>query len=102
MPPHGNSSKSKRLHHLYEIRDKQENDVFKYGISGQPIKKDGYSRRVRSQLSLLNLAAGWARYFAKILLRNISGRKKARKTEREYIQKYSEKHGKRPRGNQKN
>ena len=30
---HGNSLKNDALHHLYEIRDIQEDDILKYGIS---------------------------------------------------------------------
>jgi hypothetical protein len=42
---HGNALKNKKLHHLYEILDSEEDDdVFKYGISGDPIGKDGYTR----------------------------------------------------------
>ena len=35
---HGNSLKNTDPHHLYEIRDVQENDIFKYGISHDPEK----------------------------------------------------------------
>jgi len=50
MIPHGNSNQSNRPQHLYEIRDKQEDTVFKYGISDNPIDEDGLSKRIRNQL----------------------------------------------------
>lgn len=96
---HGNSLGNKKPHHLYEIWDKEEGDVFKYGISQDPIDEDGLSNRIRIQLDILNLAANWIRYFARILIRNIPGRKKARELERKYIEDYKENHGRKPRGN---
>lgn len=102
MPrPHGNSKKNKRPHHLYEIADKELNDTFKYGISCEPIEKDGLSERVRLQLDLMNLIAGWARYFGRIILRNIPGNKKARIIEDEFIDTYHRKNGRNPIGNKK-
>lgn len=72
-------------HHLYEIPDKEYGDVFKYGISHDPIEEDGLSKRIRIQLDLMNLAADRIWYFAQILFRNIPGRKKAGKIERKCI-----------------
>lgn len=99
MIPHGNSNQSNRPQHLYEIRDKQEDTVFKYGISDNPIDEDGLSKRIRNQLVILNLAAGWERYYATILIQNIEGRKAALALEKEYIDAYEEKFGVKPRGN---
>lgn len=45
-PPHGNDLKSAREHHLYEIRYKIDNDVYKYGISQGEVDKNGYSKRM--------------------------------------------------------
>lgn len=101
MSFHGNSRKNNKEHHLYAIRDEEENDVFKYGISDKPIKEDGYSRRMREQVDYLNRAVGWIRYFAEILIRGILGKAKAREMEDEYIDAYREKHGRNPRGNVK-
>ena len=89
----------KSPHHLYQFLDKEEDDIFKYGISDNPIEEDGLSKRIRTQLSFLNLAVGWARFFAKILIRNIPGRERAQKIEDEFIRRYKEKHGRKPRGN---
>ncbi|MDX2133708.1 MAG: hypothetical protein SFV52_02945 [Saprospiraceae bacterium] len=97
---HRNSDDSEELHHLYEIVDKVDYDVFKYGISSDPIStKDGMSKRMRVQLRFANLIDNWARFFTRILIRDIPGRKEAKRLENEHIQAYKEKHGRRPRGN---
>lgn len=96
---HRNSHRNNRPHHLYEIYDKQEDEVFKYGISSDPVDDDGLSGRIRKQLTLFNLAAGWVRFFARILLKGIPGRRNAERIEDEYIDKYEAEHGRRPRGN---
>jgi hypothetical protein len=101
MKVHGNSKKNQEPHHLYEIWDKKEKDVYKYGISDDPIEKDGLSKRVRSQISLFNNIVNWARFIGRIILKNIPGRKKALELEDEYIEAYLKKHGKTPRGNRK-
>jgi len=46
---HGNSRKNTTQQHLYAIHDKEEADVFKYGISDKPIGEDGYSQRMRDR-----------------------------------------------------
>ncbi len=96
---HGNSKKSKKLHHLYAIHDREEEKVFKYGISGKPLSENDKSNRAEGQVSIFNKLVGWSRFFAKILIRNISGRKKADKIERKYIKKFTEEYGEPPRGN---
>ena len=58
---HRNSLSNDEPHHLYEIRDKVDDDVFKYGISSDPIEDDGLSKRIRVQLDLLNLVDRWAK-----------------------------------------
>lgn len=99
MALHGNSRNNAKNHHVYAIHDKEENDVFKYGISDGSIGKDGYSKRMREQVNFLNRAVGWARYFGKVLVRGIIGRKKALQIEDEYVKNYRAEHGKTPRGN---
>lgn len=101
MKIHGNSTKNNNRHHLYEIWDKKEKDVYKYGISDDPIEEDGLSKRIRDQLSLFNNVANWVRFIARIILDNIPGRKKALEIEDEYIDAYEKKYGKPPRGNRK-
>lgn len=98
---HGNSNQNDAEHHLYEIRDRRVNDVFKYGISGRPLKNDGSSPRANEQITLFNRVAGWVRFFAKILLTGIAGRAKAKRIENEYIDSYESENGKRPPGNPK-
>lgn len=61
---HRNSDDNDELHHLYEIVDKFDNDIFKYGISCDPIGKDGMSKRMRVQLTFVNLIDKWTRFFA--------------------------------------
>lgn len=96
---HRNANSNQELHHLYEIVDKKDNDVFKYGISSDKIDEDGLSRRVKRQLNFMNLIDGWARLFGRILKTNIPGRKAARQAEQEYIDDYEKVHGRSPRGN---
>lgn len=97
---HKNSDDSEEPHHLYEIVDKVDYDTFKYGISCGPIsKKDGMSKRMRVQLRFANLIDNWARFFARILIHDIPGRREAKRIERKHIKAYKDKHGKRPRGN---
>ena len=96
---HKNSYQNEDPHHLYEIIDRVDDDVFKYGISCKPISKDGTSSRMRAQVNHLNRIDKWLRFFARILLRNIPGKKEARRIETEYIREYQSKNGERPRGN---
>lgn len=96
---HRNSDDNDELHHLYEIVDKLDNDIFKYGISCDPIGKDGMSKRMRVQLTFVNLIDKWTRFFARIIVHDIPGRKEAKRIESEHIQAYKNKHGSRPRGN---
>lgn len=98
---HRNSLDNDEPHHLYVINDEKTKDIFKYGISCDPIEEDGLSGRIRRQLSLYNLIAGWTRFIAEILVRNIPGRRKARQLEDEYIEKYRQKNGQKPPGNRK-
>lgn len=64
---HGNSHKNEELHHLYALDDIEKDDVFKYGISDDPIEKDGVSKRMRTQLDLFNIIAGSLRFVGRII-----------------------------------
>lgn len=97
--PHGNSHQNQKPHHLYEIFDEHEDEVFKYGISADEIDADGTSDRLRKQLKLFNLVANTLRFIGKILIRNIPGREAAEQIEDEHVLEHEKKHGKRPRGN---
>jgi len=99
MKKHANSNENDAEHHLYEIIDHVEDDVFKYGICGKPLNKDGTSPRANEQVRYLNRAVRRLRYFAQILFTGIAGRAKARKLEDELIEAYRQQHGRRPEGN---
>lgn len=98
---HRNSNQNHDPHHLYEVWDNQEEEVFKYGISSEPIEEDGLSKRIREQLRDMNLAVGWLRYIARILLTNILGRLKAKEIEDEHMDAFEQEKGRLPRGNLK-
>ena len=55
MKGHGNSNDNNKPHHLYEIRDSVDDDVFKFGISHDPIDEEGQSNRMKIQVNFLNL-----------------------------------------------
>ena len=96
---HGNSNKNNKPHHLYAIYDKEDDGLFKYGISHDPIDADGLSDRARNQITFLNLAVNWSRFYVKILIINIPGREKAKLIETQFIDTFREKQGHNPRGN---
>lgn len=96
---HGNDKRNKNEHHLYEIRDRQRDGLYKYGICGKPLNKDGSSPRANEQVSLFNRVVGWSRFFANVLLKGIKGRRKAEEIEDEYINRYAKEHGHKPPGN---
>lgn len=97
--PHNNSNQNMKPHHLYEIIDKEGEDVFKYGISCEPIGKDGMSDRMRKQVSFLNRLYEWARFFGRIIIFDIPGKKAAREIETNHIKEYEQKKGRKPKGN---
>lgn len=99
MKSHANSHQNQEEHHLYEIRDIEEQDVYKYGICGDPLHSDGSSPRANRQVREFNRLVGMFRFIAKVLLVGISGRKRAEEIEDEMIAEYEAKHGRRPRGN---
>ena len=99
MKGHGDSNGDNDPQHLYEIRDSLDDDVFKYGISHDPIDENGQSNRMKVQVNFLNLGVNWLRFFAQVLLLDIPGKKEAKRIEEDYVHKYKEKHGRRPRGN---
>ena len=99
MKIHGNSLNSQNVHHLYQIIDIQEDDVFKYGISGEPLLKNGTSERANELVNLFNLVVNRIRFYAEVLLTDIRGRTEAEKLEKQYIDEYEKKYGRKPRGN---
>ncbi len=99
--PHGNSHQNEFLHFLYEIWDNQDDEIFKFGITDDKIEPDGLPKRVRKQIQSLNLAVGWERYSARVILANISGREIAERIEDEFMDDFELKFGRMPRGNLK-
>jgi URI fold toxin 2 len=96
---HGNSYQNKKIHHIYVIYDKQEDDIYKYGISHDAIDVDGLSARLRDQLDLFNRIAGWSRFYGEIIVSDIEGRLSARQQEQTLINAYKIANGQRPKGN---
>lgn len=99
MNPYANSHENQEEHHLYEIYDTMEDDVYNYGICGSPLCHDGSSPRANRQVREYNRLVGFLRFLSKVLLTGIPGRKRAEEVEDEYIKAYEAKHGKKPRGN---
>jgi hypothetical protein len=99
MSFHGNSKLNDKPHHLYDIFDKEEDIIFKYGISAEPIGIDGLCKRMHLQLKLMNLVAGWKRFTAHILIYNIPNRIQARDIEDQHINTFKDKFGQKPKGN---
>jgi hypothetical protein len=97
--PHGNAHTNMDPHHLYEIWDDQEQEVFKYGISKEPIDADGSSSRLRKQVGFLNIIAGFIRYIGRIIMTGIEGKEKAERIEDEYTDAFEQKYGRLPKGN---
>jgi len=91
--PHGNSKKSKKEQHLYEIVDTDGNKTVKYGISGSKLNKDGSSKRSNYQVYILNKLSGFLKYMAKVLKINIKNREEALKIEQEKVNEYASKNG---------
>ena len=98
---HGNSNQNDSPHHLYAIDDLQKDEVWKYGISNNPIEADGLSKRVREQRDYLNLVVGWIRFAARILRTNIPNKEAARIIEDEYMDQFEDEHGYLPKGNKR-
>lgn len=96
---HRNSNDNMDLHYLYEIVDTVEEDTFKYGITWEPIDEDGLSNRARNQVAYLNRIYEWVRFFGRILIKDIQGKKAAREIETKHIKDYEQKNGRKPKGN---
>lgn len=99
MKTHGNAPDNPADHHLYAIVDVERQNVFKYGISGKPLNPDGTSPRALEQVSLFNRVVGMIRFFSRVLLMNIPGRKRAEEIEQQYIDAFKTQHGRNPSGN---
>ena len=76
-----------------------EEDVYKFGICGEPLNSDGSSPCANRQAREYNRVVGMLRFFAKVLMTGIGGRKRAEEIEDETVEVYEMVHGRRPRGN---
>ena len=85
--PHGNSSKSTKPQHGYEIYDKKTGKIMKVGISGRPLK-NGISPRADEQVKYYNKQAGYEAYDARILERDMPGRAYALQWEKDTARNY--------------
>lgn len=81
MKIHGNSKNNDAIHHLYEILDGLEDDIYKYGISAEELNEDGSSPRANRQIKEFNRVVNAERFSAKVLLKKIRGRILAEKME---------------------
>jgi len=64
----GNSNKNKHKPHLYTVHDRKTSNLYPYGISRDPLKEDGLSKRVRCPIADAKLLVGGACFFAGILV----------------------------------
>ncbi|MFK8161516.1 MAG: hypothetical protein AB8H12_03550 [Lewinella sp.] len=100
MKFHGNQKTNRRPHHLYLIYDYRRRQIYKFGISHDPVEQDGLSKRLRSQLKLHNSTEDVLRYRGRVLIIDIEGREKAYWLEDESIDTFRLKHhGTFPNGN---
>lgn len=100
MKRHGNSNENDAAHHLYEIRDQEENETYKYGICGDTLNEDGSSPRANRQVREYNRAVRWARFYSQVLKTEIPGRIEARKIETRFIDEFEAISGRKPAGNE--
>jgi hypothetical protein len=99
--PHGNSKKSKKLHHLYRIDQRNPMDIWKFGISGGTLNKNRTSRRANSQVNDRNRKFPTHGYSADVEIRNIQGRELALIIEYAKVCAYYKRKGRNPRGNKR-
>ncbi len=97
--PHGNSLKSGKRQHVYKIDDVVEFDIFKYGVSGGVLNKNGSSRRANSQANKLNRPLTVKRFAPQVLFKNIPNRIAALAVEKSLVCAYNKSRGRNPRGN---
>ncbi len=98
---HGNDKRSQKPQHIYKIFDFVEWVIYKFGLSGQKLNKDGTSPRANSQVNQLNKKAGKEMYAAEILQTNIENREKALEIEKQLVTQYVLENNEKPEGNQR-
>ncbi len=96
---YGNDRRSIKPQHIYQIFDWFKSIVFKYGVSGSKLNKDGSSPRANLQVNQKNKETGKEQYSAEILQTNIENREKALEIEKQLVTEFFEKNNKKPDGN---
>ncbi len=97
----GNSRKSSKPQHLYKIDDKFDFDIYKFGISGVGLNKNGSSKRANTQANKLNRPLKFKRYIPIVIYRNIPGRIAALAVEKAMVCAYNKRKGRNPVGNKR-
>ena len=87
---HGNSAASVRAQHRYEIVDAKTGEVYKTGISGQKLNKNGSSPRANQQVNQLNKNES-GRYRADVKETGVPGRAAALEREKAATRELREK-----------
>ena len=85
-PVHGNSAKSTKPQHGYEIYEGDTGNVVKTGISGQRLNADGSSSRANVQVNALNRKENrnaYNAYRSRVVMRDMPTRADALKWEKE-------------------
>jgi hypothetical protein len=72
-------------HHIYKIIETELEEVYKYGRSQRRLNHDATSPRANEQMNLYNRLAGWLKYIASILKKDIKNKQEAKNIENEYI-----------------
>ena len=79
---HGNSLRSTKPQHRYEIYNTETGEVVKTGISGRPLNMDGTSPRANTQVNALNRRDGADTYSARVVEKDLPGRQAALEAEK--------------------
>ena len=87
---HGNSLRSTKPQHRYEIYNTETGEVAKTGISGRPLNKDGTSPRANTQVNALNRQEGSGTYSARVVEKDLPGRQAALKAEQDATKRLRE------------
>jgi len=92
-PPHGNSKKSEKEHHIYKIVETEYEQTIKFGISGEELSKNGTSPRANKQVNKMNRFFGKIKYIAVIIKTKIQGRAKALEAEKQLVKQFKTENG---------
>ncbi len=87
---HGNSKKSQKRQHGYEIYSYNKNGkkvIQKVGVSGRKLNKNGTSPRANKQVRDWNKEVGYQKYHARIVVKNVKNRQQVLYWERNYASK---------------